>query len=221
MERAATKTREELLGPRAIVREQKRIRCITTYNRNNPDIREIINKHEPMLLNTKKGSITAGDLQVVYRRASNLRDSLVSSKLNSKMLKPITEPCGKPCLTCKIMNTSTVATDERSKISYKIRGNFNCQSLNTIYRLTCKPCQLYYIGESSTTLNTRMRNHESTIRRKTASTPVAIHFESHDLPEYHIEALDMEPDKNKRLRLEEAWMHLLNTINPNGLNLKL
>ena len=32
-------------------------------------------------------------------------------------------------------------------------------------------------------------------------------------------AVDKERDKNKRLRLEEAWMILLDTLNPKGLPL--
>ena len=38
---------------------------------------------------------------------------------------------------------------------------------------------------------------------------------------YTIKIVGQEVDKNNRLRLEESWIHLLNTFQPNGLNLKL
>ena len=38
---------------------------------------------------------------------------------------------------------------------------------------------------------------------------------------YSIKIVGQEEDKNKRLWLEEAWIHLLDTIQPKGLNLKL
>ena len=38
---------------------------------------------------------------------------------------------------------------------------------------------------------------------------------------YTIKIVGQEEDKNKRLHLEESWIHPLDTIEPRGLNLKL
>ena len=43
----------------------------------------------------------------------------------------------------------------------------------------------------------------------------------HTPTSYHIKIVGQEEDKNRRLRLEESSMHLLYTIEPKGLNLKL
>ena len=53
---------------------------------------------------------------------------------------------------------------------------------------------------------------------------VADHFNEEDHANnklhYKINIIGQEANKNRRLRLEEAWMLLLNTHYPNGLNSK-
>jgi hypothetical protein len=53
--------------------------------------------------------------------------------------------------------------------------------------------------------------------------PVAIHYHdnNHTEKDYTVIALDREKDKNKRLRLEEEWITLLDTLQPKGLNVRL
>ena len=55
------------------------------------------------------------------------------------------------------------------------------------------------------------------------NNPVAQHFheESLDDTQYEVQIVDSERDKNCRLRKEEAWMHLMNSITPLGFNAKL
>ena len=43
----------------------------------------------------------------------------------------------------------------------------------------------------------------------------------HTPTSYTIKIVGQEENKNRRLRLEESWIHLLDTIGPKGLNLKL
>ena len=110
----------------------------------------------------------------------------------------------------------------KHNISYPIRGNFDGQSYDIIYIMTCEICDIQYVGESSNTLNTRCRGHESAIRNEN-DHPVAQHYNSynHSLHDYNIIAVDREPEKNKRLRLEEAWMFLMDSLHPKGLNVRL
>ena len=91
-----------------------------------------------------------------------------------------------------------------------------------IYIKTCEICDIQYVGESSNTLNTRCRGHERAIRNEKDHL-VAQHYNSynHSLYDYNIIAVDKEPDKNKRLRLEEAWMFLIDSLYPRGLNARL
>ena len=54
--------------------------------------------------------------------------------------------------------------------------------------------------------------------------PVADHFNEEEHMEnrldFKINVVGQETNKNRRLRLEEVWMLLLNTHHPNGLNSK-
>ena len=71
-------------------------------------------------------------------------------------------------------------------------------------------------------MNARFRVYASFIRTNKDNN-IAEHFntEDHTPTSYTIKILGQEEDKNKRLHLEEAWIHLLDIIQPRGLNLKL
>ena len=85
--------------------------------------------------------------------------------------------------------------------------------------MTCKVCYIQYVGEISNTMNNRCRVHESFIRTE-KDHPVAIHHRSynHVIDDYSITIADKEPDKNRRLRLEESWTTLLDTLTLRELN---
>ena len=88
-----------------------------------------------------------------------------------------------------------------------------------IYLLTCSICEKRYIGETEQTLNGRCRGHESNMRSNNENI-VSTHYKeyNHTSEDYTVTAIDKEMDYNKRLRLEEAWMILLETMYPKGLN---
>ena len=119
------------------------------------------------------------------------------------------------------MDTSYTITS-KSNVTYKFQGKFNCQSKNVVYVMECTICHKEYVGETSQTVNTRFRVHESFIRTNKENN-IAEHFntENHTPISYTIKIVGQEEDKNKRLHLEESWIHLLDTIQPRGLNLKL
>jgi hypothetical protein len=219
--RISNKSRDELLKP-TMRQEKETIKCITTYNPSNPPLNEIVRKHADILEQTRKQNIKKEDIQVIYRRSQNLKDLLVRGKINIEHKQRICQPCGKPrCKTCMKVNTTTTATSSNN-ISYPIRGTFNCQSHHIIYLMTCNICHIQYVGESSNTLNTRFRGHESAIRTKQLH-PVAQHYNTNNHTEeaYTVTVLDKENDKNKRLRLEETWMVLMDTLQPKGLNVRI
>jgi hypothetical protein len=178
-------------------------------------------KHEELLQHTRKAAFTDTKLQVVYSRSNNMRDLLVKGKINPKIkdIRNLCQPCYKPCATCPRMNTSLNVTHDR--ITYPLRGQFNCQSHNIVYLLQCNICDIKYVGETSNTINTRCRGHESAIRLE-QDNPVAKHYNraSHNHTSYAVTVLDKEENKNRRLRLEEAWMTILSTLQPTGLNKK-
>ena len=104
----------------------------------------------------------------------------------------------------------------------KYKGKFTCPSRYIVYVMTCTICHKQYVGEMTQTLNKRFRNHESTIRSNMDNN-ITEHFnlENHSATSYTVKIVGQEEDKNKRLRLEESWIHLLDTFQPKCLNLKL
>ena len=224
---ALTLNREELLKPKE-KKEDNRIRYIITYNPRNPRMTDITQQHIHLLAKMRKNPITHENIQTVFRKSQNLRDLIISGILNPKerptqRCQPCKETRNKSCLTCERISPCNSVTSH-DNVTLKIRGNFNCQSRDCIYALTCNCCKKKYVEESSQTINLRMRGHESHIKywQKHPRNPVAQHFGTRHLnpKDYTLEILDQEPDKNKRNRLEESWIFLLNTMTPSGLNSK-
>ena len=60
-----------------------------------------------------------------------------------------------------------------------------------------------------------MRRHNDNI--------VSKHYKeyNHTSDDYIVTATDKETEYNKRLRLEEAWIFLLDTMHPKGLNSRM
>ena len=168
---------------------------------------------------TRKSAITPEQIKITYSRIPNLKDKLVKSNTDFQPKPNLCQPCWQPrCLSFNHMNTSQVISS-KEKHSYPIRGNFNCKSNEIIYVMTCNICNIQYVGETSNCMNCRCRGHESSIRTN-KDHPVAIHYRSynHVIDDYSITIVDKEKNKNRRLRLEEAWMTLVNTLTPRELN---
>ena len=64
--------------------------------------------------------------------------------------------------------------------------------------------------------------NESFIKNKRDNN-IAEHFnlDNYTNTSYTIKVVGAEEDKNKHLRLEEVWIHLLDTIQPKGPELKI
>ena len=113
IERARQQKREDLLSYR-LKSESNVLPFVLTYHPDLPKVREIINKHWPII----ESSSTLSEIfterpTMAYRRPKSLRDLLVRAKLKPDMRddEPLgeTRPCGKArCKTCKIAYMDTV-----------------------------------------------------------------------------------------------------------------
>ena len=170
---------------------------------------------------TRKEAIKPEDIQITISRSPNLKDILIKGTLEDSQQTRGTTLCGKTrCKTCDhIQLGNTIKKDQER---YQIRGSFTCLSRNVIYLLTCSICGKRYIGETGQTLNGRCRGHESNMRSNSDNI-VSTHYKqyNHTSEDYIDTAIDKETDYNKRLRLEEAWMILLETMYPKGLNSRM
>ena len=162
--------------------QKNKIRLITTYNKHNPPMKEILERFKDYFLQNRKG-IDFQNIQIVYRRAPNLRDKLVRGQVIKELKLGITSPCNKPCITCPKMDYSNVVT-----------------SNTNVYVLTCGIHNMQYVGETQQTLNARFRLHESMINTK-KENPVADHFNEEEHTEnrldFKINVVGQESNKNR------------------------
>ena len=209
--------RRDLLYPERRTSEEK-TRLITNYNPRNPDLRKIIFTHADALQKTRKKFIEPKDIQVGYSRKKNIRNILVRSLHPKPTFIPGCRKCTKGCATCPLIKTATEVTSKYGK-TYKVNGSFDCQSVNCVYTITCTKCGDQYCGESSQTINQRFRGHVHCIRAN-KDNPVAKHFnqQNHSEHDLAIIIVDRATQKNERLRLENAWILLLNSRVPFGIN---
>ena len=126
---------------------------VLTYHTELSKVKEIVNKHWPIIESSKRlNKIFPQKPIMAYRRPKSLRDILVHAKLNPDPSDdgPTGEskPCGnKMCFTCKLMTPTQIAKSS-SGASVKLKRQTNCKSANVIYLLTCTQCSKQYVGET-------------------------------------------------------------------------
>ncbi len=210
--------RQDLLEPTRR-RASNNTRLITQYNECNPNLRQLITRHSTLLDQTRKPATPSNTLQVTHSRATNLRNILVSSDHPVQRRPRGCSPCAKPCASCPLVESTNFIQSSQTGKKFPINIAANCQDINVIYVITCRKCKIQYVGETGRTSNERFRNHEASIR-KGDPHPVAQHYsqDHHSPRDMKVTIIDKCRGKNQRLRLEEAWMLLLDTMTPNGLN---
>jgi hypothetical protein len=184
-----------------------------------------------------KNDSTLGKCKLIaaYRNPKNLYQTIIRSKLN-----PDPEPniiprdhnpgfkqcCSTQCLTCKIHSQNTkIFTSSRKNQNHTITQSLSCNTTNIIYLITCKKCNIQYVGETSRSLAQRLTDHRSNIKNKKL-TPIADHFNSrehsvNDLQAIPIEKIIYNDSKQNTLfrkQREQFWQNLLVTKYPSGLN---
>jgi hypothetical protein len=182
-----------------------------------------------------------------YKNHKNIRQTLVSKKIfnNSSLIDGIPNPdsslhpplspnmtsgfspCNSTrCFTCK-QNTTSQNTFKSYTYgnTYKIHDNLSCNSKNIIYLISCKKCNLQYVGETERELRQRTTDHRSNIRTNKI-TPIGRHFNStnHTSLDLHIIAIEKIREINNkrwgniRKQREEFWQIKLGTKYPAGMN---
>ena len=239
-DKVKTKNRDDLLKYNTSEKQQ-RIAFITTYNKNLPPIRNMIEKHWNILkINDKFKDTFKTPPVIAYRRNKNLRDLLGQTTISNNKVsrcKPNNNGKCKPCLTrtgnlcCKQVSSTNTFTSNQTKRSYQIYHNVNCKSSFIIYLLECRQCKTQYIGKSENPFNQRLNNHRSNAYKPRPETiPACKHFNqpNHDFNKDAkftiIEQIKRnETEKRKRIILqrENFWIKELKTLTPHGMNQEL
>ena len=154
---------------RKVVREDsKTLVFLQTHNTKNPHVFGYLReKFESLLSSRKFGEIFKGyELIKSERQPKNL-----GRMLQKPNLAPVILPRG--CFKCEKSNcgvcpyllvTDTVNfyTDGRVT-NFKLFRHFDCNSTQVIYKITCKQCSLFYIGQTCN-LRHRVASHKFNIK---------------------------------------------------------
>ena len=146
---------------------------IMTFGSGHEETKEKAKETNDIISNSRtwctEGSERVPKLQVVTRRAPNLKDTLFRRKKlalgsESSSTDPCTKPGekkrGRPCQTCQLVSGKSVVSNNGTSV--KTQGG-NCKTRNIVYSATCKLCSAnnVYVGKTVTTLSQRVNGHRS------------------------------------------------------------
>jgi hypothetical protein len=218
--KALALTQSTLLLPKVSPEDKKDpLIYITTHNPHAPRIKPILEEHKPGLQNHPH-TVHMDQFIVAFRRPRNLKDMLVHSSMLPKEA-PGTYKCGK-CTMCTHVQEGNSFKDSNNRI-YRTRGHISCDTKYVIYLLSCRKCQVHYVGQTSKDIKTRVYQHLGDIRRKEKKKTVATHFNlpGHNLRDVSITGIGLASrSTSERLLQEKAWIVTLRTMQPWGLNVQ-
>ena len=236
LEKAILTERESLLQKNGNKNKKRleRVPLVIDYNPANPNFNKIIEKHWSLLDLSKKCKDTFALKPIIsYRRPKNLGDNLVRAALPTDPKNTNTAPTtlgrcknANPfCIYCPRKNMSPQYTSSYTNRSYTGPTNYKCGVRNVVYLITCRKCNIQYVGQAYRTYREWISEHLGYIRRKKVDQATGKHFNLpghtiHDMNHRVIAHLKGEYIRNnpKLIELEERLIERLRTMEPHGLN---
>ena len=162
---------------------------------------------------------------LAFKQPPNLRSLLVRAKLATKSrpsrVNKGTHACGKSCKVCSYINPSKEVKSTVNSLTHQISGDFSCNSLGVIYLVTCRKCNLQYIGQTSRKFCVRMKEHITDIK-KAEDKVMGRHFnlQGHSLDDFTVQVIEKVMPNNPHILLERErfWILKFSTVIPLGLN---
>ena len=217
---------------------------ITKYNPDNPNIKELINKHWNIIrFSTDCGNLFPGPRMVSFRRNKNLKEMLVKSTTSYPPARALQIHAPLPIKRCtrvkcdycnRLLRLDRVKDSEKKQtfrtINVPPHKEITCELSNVIYCISCKKCSMMYVGETLRPLRARLTEHLRDIRSKVKSakvTPVSTHFKTMGHQVGHLKVIilehikynnDEDQAKLLRKRRERFWMWKLKSLSPLGIN---
>jgi peptide-methionine (R)-S-oxide reductase len=238
--KARRKNRQELLQPNHTSQEVNKNRhfVVSPFDPTCDPLRDIINDTWPLLGRTNTTeSVYDNRPTFGYRRTSNLKDILVSAKIQSDStseetirLRNINRLCkARTCRYCPRLNKTGQISNPHTGDTFPTKTNITCNSNNLIYCIECTICSKLYVGQTKNTIKERFKSHFYGINNPAhQDTTVSRHYSrpDHDgIKSLTIFVLDFitspqNSTSGKRLRDERElfWIHRLSSIAPLGLN---
>ena len=229
IQKASNLTVEEALMSNSCKQNnQSIIPFVCSYNPSLPNIGKIINQYWGLLKISASESVRRlfeSKPIVAYKRPTNIHDILVHSKMGKQTASFNVTKCNrKRCSHCSTINESGCFTSTNTASVHKVNYDLSCTSTSVIYLITCKKCKAQYVGQTRQKCANRMNNHKYDIAHfPDTFTNVSEHFNSagHSIQDFSFMPIDRVTNDWKRLLKETTWMHVLDTVSPNGMNSKV
>ena len=209
---------------------------ITTFDPTIP-LKDIICEDWPRLTsNPELRNYFRQPPQITYRHSPNLAQLLVRAKLHFTISTTINShpvpnipvinypakniKCRhQQCATCPQLTEKSHYNSFQTKQYYPINQIFSCDTTCAIYLLECQYCSKQYIGETHTTVRSRMKHHRN-ISKTALNRPIYAHLLEHhgSFSIYSITVIDRVQDTLQRKQKEQYYINLLKTKIPFGLN---
>ena len=119
------------------------------------------------------------------------------------------------------MNTTKLITNDKLKITEKIKGTGNCKETEIIYAAQCSKHKELYIGHTGEQLSENFSKYRYDIKNRPDNSELAKHFhESHNLNnDLNVTILQNNIKTAAARRYhEDKWICKLRTLAPHGLN---
>jgi hypothetical protein len=180
------------------------------------------------------------NLQVIggYRRPQNMKDILMNAKISyhPELLRPKEKRkkiwpkrCrNTKCIYCPCIDTSGEIKSTANGRTFMAMKTVTCKSHILIYCITCKFCNMQYVGLTKNKIQERFKGHFTSITSNDDQHPIGRHFNlpGHSgLRDVKIQVLawikhpsETEKAKRQRKYLEHKWMFKMKTTLPFGLN---
>ena len=161
---------------------------------------------------TDSGTLENASLISAYRKNRSLGQFLVRSGL-----KPINPtPRRAPIHFQPLHQVRCPALDSTLRLAPLPPSTYNA-----VYMITCDVCSLHYVGETATSLQTRLTQHLFRINNnQRLDTHLIPHFIRHGVDALRMCGLDHQPAWTNRQRhaCEKKWIWRLSSSFPGGLN---
>ena len=161
---------QAILRQKVTKEDDKTIVFVQTHNPKNPHVFWYLRQQFDSLISSRKFSRIFKDFKIIKgeRQPKNLGRILQKSNICPNILPNGSFKCNKSsCGTCDYIQETNVVhfNSEEGLTHFKLFKHFNCRSQNVIYKITCKGCLQYYIGET-VHLQHRVSSHKFQIRNK-------------------------------------------------------
>lgn len=163
---------------------QNSVRLIIPYFHGAHKIQKLLRDLFPILSNNNlTRNLLSRCPSVTYKQKQNLKSILNNNKRTHNNQPAGTHKCNKPrCKTCPLIKADVALKTPNSPTLYKIQNFACCTTTHCIYILECKHCNSFYIGETTTSLRTRMNGHRHTVDSHPNNIlPVPSHARTHNL----------------------------------------